>query len=607
MFESSDDYDFVPSGSSKLASLFDGSMLSNDSSGDLKYTAPKQPKASKSDLDESSKSKKHTSVILAKVVSLWKLENTDYKSLGKHGLAIIGSTDLNIFEVISYKEKNNIIARRNLNSSFKFYNQKDWFSSFYDNDNQNWLVKFNSSDDQNEFCKEIKNCGSEIIINIDTSSVETKVSNESVSKPDTFLRESMVLPKPEVSPRLSLTSDKDAEETNSDSSSSRKRANILSRMAKMGQQILPQDILKNASTDLSDSELDDSKSDHKVLPRKFKRAVPLEKHASKEEVLLQNNYLDTQVIPTQCSNASRPQSNMAGSYPQNVVTAYQPQMFTPVLMNQPLPYDGFQQFLMTQNMELKVNLAQISSKLDSVLNISNKGDIKIDDGNLKSKIKTLELRSENLLTELERYEQMYDDLQKKCKKLEKTAESQSDKIVIENLNKQIEDLKENLKRAEEKNSNYEKLESELEKYKSDIEQHKKTVEIQTLKLKDFEEFYEENKDNKNLQQTVDTLNDTVTNLQLKLKDFEEHFLHTESEKQKRIEEREQNINTFSDNIKNHMNGMYQSILANFEEDNSYPLSQIKSHVVQNMKGTTFAIIKEFKDIYKTEDASFSSQ
>lgn len=49
-------------------------MLSNDLSSDLKYTAPKQPKAKKdADLNESAKSKTHTSVVLAKVVSLWKL------------------------------------------------------------------------------------------------------------------------------------------------------------------------------------------------------------------------------------------------------------------------------------------------------------------------------------------------------------------------------------------------------------------------------------------------------------------------------------------------------------------------------------------------------
>lgn len=535
-------------------------------------------------------------------------ENADYKSLGKHGLAIIGSNDLNLFEIISYKEKNNIIFRRNINSGFKFYNQKDWFSSFYDNSNQNWLVKFDSSNDQNEFCKEIQNRGSEIIINIDASfSTRSNISQKSVSKPDLSPRESAVPLKPENLPSLSLTVAKDGEETNSDSSSSHKRANILSRMAKMGQQILPSDILKNTSTDVSDSEIDDSISDHKIPPRKFKRAVPLEKHVSKEERLIQTNYLDSQAIPTQCSNISHPQPNMVSSFPQSVIGTSPQHMLTPFLMNQSLPYDGFQQYLVLQNAELKMNLAQLSSKLDSVLSMGSKGDIKTDDSNMKSKIKTLELRSENLLTELERYEKMYDDLQNKCKKLEDT-ESEINKSVIENLNKHIEDLKESLKRAEEKNSNYEKLEEDLEKYKIDVQHLEKTVEVQALKLKDLEEFYEENKDKQNHQQTIDTLDDTVTNLKLKLKDFEEQFLKTEAERQKRIEEREQNINTFSDNIKNHMNGMYQSILANFEEeDQTYSVAQIKSHVVQNLKGTTFAIIKEFRDIYKAEDPSFSDQ
>lgn len=543
-------------------------------------------------------------------------ENTNYKSLGKHGLAIIGSMDLNLFEVISYKEKNNIILRRKISSNFKFYNQKDCFSSFYDHENQNWLVKFDNIDDQNEFCKEIKTRGANIVLNIEPSLAEknTNFTRENVPKPDIFSREDVLPPKPEVLPRLLQGVEKDIEEANSDSSGSQKRANILSRMAKMGQQILPNDILKNASTDISDSEVDDSKSDHKVPPRKFKRAIPFEKHMAKEEKLTQHvpqSYMENQMTPMQNNNLNHPvqfpQQNVGGSFPQGMMGTFPPHMLSPVLVSQSMPYDGFQQYIVSQNTELKMNLAQISAKLDTVLSIGNKSDIKIDDGSLKSKIKTLELRSENLLTELERYEKMYDDLQRKCKKLENdSVKSENNRSVIENLNKQIEDLKQDLKIAEEKNVSYEKLELDLEKYKSDIQQHEKTIEIQKLKLKDFEEFYEENKDNKNLQQTIDTLNDTVTNLKLKLKDFEEHFLKTEAEKKKHLEEREQTISTFSSKIKDTMNNMYQSILANFEENKLYSVSQIKSQVAQNLKGTTFALIKEFKDVYK-EDASVSNQ
>lgn len=544
-------------------------------------------------------------------------EDTNYKSLGKHGLAIIGSTDLNIFEVISYKEKNNIILRKKIGDNFKFYNQKDCFSSFYDNENQNWLVKFDNIDDQNEFCKEIKSRGVDVVVNIEPSSAEKKTFiQDNVSQPDGFPRENALPPKPEILPRLSQNIEKDIEDANSDSSGSQKRASILSRMAKMGQQILPNDILKNPSTDISDSEVDDSKNEHKVPPRKFKRAVPLEKHAPKEEKLpqhVQQNYMENQMIPMQTNNLNHPvhfpQQNMGVPFAQGMVgTTFPQHMLSPVLVNQSMPYDGFQQYIVSQNTELKMNLAQISAKLDTVLNIGNKSDMKTDDGSLKSKIKTLELRSENLLTELEKYEKKYDDLQRKCKKLEDDgAKNKNNRSVIENLNELIQDLKQDLKVAEEKNSNYEKLESDLEKYKSDIQQCEKTIEIQKLKLKDFEEFYEENKDNKNLQQTIDTLNDTVTNLKLKLKDFEEHFLRTEAEKKKRLEEREQIVNTFSNNIKDHMNNMYQSILANFEENKPYSASQIKSQVAQNLKGTTFALIKEFGDIYKTEDGSILDQ
>lgn len=66
--ENSDDYDFNPSGNSKLKSLFD-SAFSNFDEPDLTYTAPKQPRTEMENAAPTGES----SVICAKIVQVWKL------------------------------------------------------------------------------------------------------------------------------------------------------------------------------------------------------------------------------------------------------------------------------------------------------------------------------------------------------------------------------------------------------------------------------------------------------------------------------------------------------------------------------------------------------
>ncbi|KAJ8935941.1 hypothetical protein NQ314_012563 [Rhamnusium bicolor] len=590
MFDNSDDYDFNPSGSSKLASLFDNPVVPDNLNSSLTYTAPKQPKTKKEvESNEPAKSKPQTSLLLAKVVSLWKLENKDYKTLGKHGLAIIGSSDLNIFEIIVYREKNNILLRKKISNSCSFYNQKDSYSSFYDNENQNWLVKFESISDQSKFCKEIQCYGANIINNMEETS-QKKEKTSSVTNKENLLT------KPDIAPKLLQSAEYDVEEVNSDSSGSQKRANILSRMAKMGQQILPNQILKNTSTDISDSELDDSKHDRKIPPRKFKRSIHTEKNIAHKEESAPQTYLENQMVPSQSNNCNYP-------------PLFPPGM-SPVLFNQPLAFDGYNNYIATQNSELKMNLAQISAKLDSALSGNNTYQDKFEDRALKSKIKALQLKSENLQAMVQRYEEKYNDLQTKYDELKKKnnpIEITENKIIIQNLQDNISKLKLDLKMVKEKNTDNEKLEQEIETYKSNIKEFENTIEIQKLKLKDYEEFYEENKDNKNLQSKIDNLNETVLTLELKLKDLETYFHKTEAEKQKRAEENNKIMNIFEDKIKEHMNNMYQSVLANFSEDSSYSMPEIKSVFVQNLKGTTFKIIEDFTNIYKNDSTAASNE
>ncbi|KAJ8954986.1 hypothetical protein NQ318_000417 [Aromia moschata] len=448
MYNDSDEYDFNPASSAKLATLFGNTKIEDSFNASLTYTAPKQPKAKKEqDFQESQsvRSKPTTSVLLAKIVSLWKLEDKAYKMLGKHGLAVIGSIEHNLYEVIAYKEKNNILLRKKLTVHSVFIIKKDYFSTLYDNDNQNWLVKFENADDQTTFCQTIKKYGAKIIDKIEETlknKDEIQANADKESKPELPASAMEVLEKePEI---------------HSDSSGSQKRATILSRMAKMGQQILPSPLVKNTSTDMSDSELDDTKDDQKVPPRKAKRAGHTEKVTiPKEEKLpqaVQHGYIETQMVPSQSYNFN-PQNH---NYPM-----HQPNVVSPVYYNQPMQYDGFTNFILTQNTELKMNLSQISAKLDCVLSQGNASSPKSEDANLKSKIKALELKSENLQNELEAYERRYSELERMYEELkgrihQDTIENREHEAVIQDLRVEVVQLNEKIKENDDKISDTKK-------------------------------------------------------------------------------------------------------------------------------------------------------
>ncbi|KAG5886355.1 hypothetical protein JTB14_000457 [Gonioctena quinquepunctata] len=560
MFDNSDEYDFTPSDSSKLATLFGNFGQNDESNSSLMYTAPKQPSYHKaSDKHEVSsetlKIKSQSKVLLAKIVYLWKLENTEYKALGKHGLAVIGVEDLNLFEIIGYKERTNVLLRRKVNENLSFYLQKDSFSSFYDDDSKNWLVKFQDND-QNYFCEVIKKFGAQIIVNTEEPSQN---STEDVT------------PKPELLPKPKFVAEDSGQL--SDNSGSQQRAHILSRMAKMGQQILPKPIRKNNSTDISDSELEESECDQKRSLRKPTKNL-------ERTYITSEKYSDNHMVPVNPAAIS-----YSPSFSQNVLN--------PMVYAQHMNHETFNNYIISQNAELKMSVSQLSSKLESVLSGSCQ---KSEDSVLNSKVKALELKSENLQEALNTFKKKYQSLEKKYNELanKDLGEVSEKKIIINRLETEISYLKTDLAAAEEKVKDFEKLELELQQSINDIADCEKTIEIQKLKIGDLETFYYQNKDNEDLQATVDTLSDTVENLRLKLKDFEEFSKKTESEKQKRLLGNNEKINFLGDMIKMHMNEMYQSMLGSFKEDDSISFSEIQFKIAKNVKGTTFQIIEDLK-------------
>lgn len=395
-------------------------------------------------------------------------EDGKYNSLGRHGVAIIGSKQHNTYEIIIYKEKNNILLREKVNTNFSLINQDDSFSTFYTAKRDNWLLKFDNKQDQNYFSEQIVQFGG-------------KIENNSKKEKNTKKDEN---PKKEDSVR----------------------ADILSRMAKMGQQILPDRVVKNSSTDLSDSELDDSKNERKITPRKNKRPPSIE---------TSQQIVSTQLIPTQ-------------------------------IVPQTVPYDNLG-FVVAQNTELKLNLAQISNKLDLILS-GNQNRVENTDESLvlKSKLKSLELQNENLLTELNRMQKKSPDDEKLKDDLIKT------KLAL--------DL------ALERNKN---IENQLNLKQEYVKSLESTIADNKLNLERSLEA------NKQLEDEINELKNNEEELKVKLKAYE-------------LKQKDN-----SEVIKQHMNEMYQNLVGNFP-NGQHSSSDIQNAIGKSIKTLTYKLIHELQ-------------
>ncbi|CAH0553411.1 unnamed protein product [Brassicogethes aeneus] len=548
MFDNSDDYDFTPTQNSTLSSLFGSPMLSpKDANESLTYTAPKKTFVEKSEVKKSPQS----SVLYAKIVLLWVLYVQTLAQLTacKHGLAIVEYKEENKYELIIYKEKNNILTRIGLSSNFKLILQEDNFFSFHDTTHKHWMIKFDNVEDKLSFFKE-------------ASKYKIPIEDYKPVKPQNTKPPDVIKP-PSVSSQSSA-------ETNSNINQN--KANILSRITKMGQQILPVEKHQETSTEISDSDFEDSKTEKVTYPRKFiKKEKP---HTSHQLVISQKEDIYSQPVQ------------------------YQPQ---------PVQYDSFS-LLLNQNMEMKYALTQLNMKLDGITNNTQNDS--------QSKVKVLLLKLENVSSELEDYKLKYKKIQLENNNLK---ESKISEEAIERQNILMEEL-----RNEADNNAMRQLKNELDDFKTQVN-------TQNLKLKDFEDFYKENKDNKTVKNQNEEQAKKIENLQLKLKDFEDYYHKNESEKAKHkitlqelnkqindlkeklgvLEEPQQNLNNSNINdqqlnaiknlIKQCMNHTYESIAEHFNENEQYSSDQIVSTVAKGIKEGTYQIIQELPNCFKFND------
>lgn len=516
-------------------------------------------------------------------------DNNEYVALGNHGLAIIGSVDRNIYEMIGYKEKTHILFKVKVNNDFTFYNQNDNFSTFYDGESINWLVKF-VQNDQEEFTKILESNHAKIVLVPETSPKNDEKTSENVIN----------FPKPDL-PEKPVLVNFAKDDLQSDSSGSKQRANILNRMAKMGQAILPRSEMKYTSTELSDSDIDEKTYEKRISPRQLKR------EKSSKQTILTNLNIESKTETDYNNQSLTNQISNAPVIPNQVLC--NPQQLPNQLFNaQSMPHqiyypnwsnDGYNQYMIAQNTELKVNLAQISSKLDLVLNSKNGSNDDDDKKNLLSRLKAMKLKTENLESSLQKSEEKYSVLTTKYVELERKLQNTSG---VESKNKEIDILESSLSelqfKLQEVQQKSEERKCELVTYKNNILELKEIIATQRDQLREYEKLEKENKHLEELNDTIASQNKIVDILKLKQKDFEEYFEKAEAEKKVAAQKSNTKIKSLDEVVKKHMNEMYQSVLNNFEEDGTYKFSDIQMGVAKNLKITSFKIIEDCVNIFK---------
>ncbi|XP_033228759.1 FK506-binding protein 15 isoform X2 [Belonocnema kinseyi] len=151
IFREDDDDGFLPSGGSRLASIF-GSPTSKapNNSAIQQQTLPVKKYGQNSAAQESK-----TEVIIAKAVHAFKLQNGQYATIGKLGIALAGNASTRSYQLILYRSKQEHISVVSITPDFSYTVQANNYSTYYDARKENWSILFENINECVEFAREV--------------------------------------------------------------------------------------------------------------------------------------------------------------------------------------------------------------------------------------------------------------------------------------------------------------------------------------------------------------------------------------------------------------------------------------------------------------------
>lgn len=482
-------------------------------------------------------------------IPIFSSETNKYTPCGKYGLALIGNDSSKIYELILYKDKQNILTRAKISSTFTATIKENRFFTFYDDSNQNWLTHFDNATDSNEFTQQLEKRDIKIIDNSKNEKVDEKGD----------MRETEL-----------AIEEKDSSETQI-------KADILSRMAKMGQPILPVPVLKSTS-DISDSESDTNRIAKKPI-RKPRRNIPSTENASKPPET------ESKLEPVPQRPAVTSYHNFPGPLIPMQNTPQYPNYSGQVAVPQPIispSYDPVNTFLSEtriQNTEIRMTLSELSNKLDSVLGKVRKEDVKSNEEKvLQKKIRALELQMLNLTKDLQVSLKTNEELEEKLANRDATLENEKQN--------RIKSLETKLAEAELRISQLQAQNLDDERFIKDLTT---VAEKQDYNLAEFVSLCIS-------KPTQKPLIHLVSNLKQKLQESERARKTAVAKSEPAVN---YDFNAFSEKIQAVMNDLYQHIVNSYDTGNGTFSSEFVSRTLpRNVKTATNFILKAVQEDLK---------
>lgn len=434
-------------------------------------------------------------------------------------------------EIILYKDKQNILAKITFTDDTEVHVENEYID-LVDINNEKWIVRFE------------ENCLSEFLDKL--KQVNIKITMKKV------------IPK-----HIDNTDSVDNNDDNQSEQTvlTQTKADILTRMAKMGQPILPSNIKSRNDNDnipssppsLSNKKISDSNINDNINANYQSPSSPNEN--------LKN-------APYTISFTPNPSTQLSPYH-----SMYPDRLPNPTLINTVITSQEFNLFASEnriQNSEVRMNLNTLSNKLDNVLSeiskIREPNTDKLENDYLKSKISDLERDISNLTRQLNEANNSSKQTELEIAIKSKDNELNSQKIkVIE-----LENLLKNMEELQSKVSVFESRETELNQKIRYLEEKLSCTE------QDLQEC-------------------NLTNVELQKTNM---MLHQNNDELSRLEAKlssqsitEQKLKGLADIIKESMNSMYQNLISQFEEPQQ---NQIKVILSTNIKQTTFNVIQRFQ-------------
>lgn len=542
--------------SSSLAALFEKEKIfpTSPSAKDvsLAYTAPRQPKLPLN----SDPQRKPTSTVVycAKTITFTKSSSTtastSFNQQGdndKLGIALIGNEQLQLYQVILYKDKQNVIHRIKVHSGFVVNVDTNGKSASFDGENNSLLfIEFQTEDDCTEFVESVRKKGGQAVYRsqnsttADSSSLRVKrgsnvkSKNDLVDKPETLANAKY--------DEMSL-SNVDKVKTNNSTS--------------------PSYVEIEHSTPVLNSHemIPMEQRNHPNLPNRLGNEPFSYLPSSNRSENLQNQR-QLQRLPYSYNAA--PIHNINSSFPNNNV-----------FMTDDLK--SFMAETRSQSCEMRMHMLQLSSKLDNLLR-----DVS-------------DVKTHSIVQQTDK-----DSDGQSCKLLDSTANlNQQLEETLKSLKQENEELRKQIYINEVDKDKFSRLEAEYLEVTRDLVSKTTDISSKSSQINDLneklsaaklklEEVDNLNKENvQNLQSKIEEITRISEIQKLKLNDFEQYYVQSEKKKDFRKELQ----NTLDASIKETMNKLYQNILNAFDETSKYDVKQIEQAMIKHLRGASYEMVE----------------